>query len=1013
MMKRNSIFAALAVSLLGGMIFDAILRGEEPPKTIAVDSTPEIQWTLASGAAKSAGPACQALTPAGSDVWYDSTYWANEVEWCRVGKNWQHPGSSAASVRTFNAPKDGEIEITGDVAKFHVAADTDGVSVSIRQNDRTLWSADIDGGDERGYRPYLRFQVKQGDRVHFVVDKRKTIGCDTTRWDPVVAYTDGGGKFHASEMFSDKADGEKIWTYESLPTGDESAPPFPADYATNYSAMIQYEWLREDKIASGGAAAFLAAAQKHLGLAATLLDDLADALPDDEYTALRDSLDRLTAEEKTVSAENASAEKSSGENNFDERAELLYANVRGLKRKIALANPLTQFGKMLFVKRKPSSYSHLVMQYFGWRARPGGGIFILDEPGKSLQCRDLFGDKLPSGNVLEPRISFDAKKLLFSFVDLSLGREYDPYKMHFSDPDEGFYHIWSANLDGSDLKQLTNGPFDDITPNWLADGDIVFSSTRRKGYARCFWWGFGERWHVYTIARMKPDGSKIKTLSWHDTNEWFPEVSNNGSILYARWDYIDRDAVTHQNLWAMRPDGTNPAAVWGNATPKPHCTFQTKPIPESGKYVFTASAHHSITGGPIVLLDPSVGVDGQEALTRITPEVPFPEAESMEINEFYDSPNPLSEKYFLVSYSPYRLHWEGQAPNRENGLGIYLLDVFGNRELIYRDPAIGATNPTPLTARAVPPVPASQLPPESEAPDWGEMTITDIYQGLGDKIERGRIKEVRVVQLFPKTTRDADVPPIGMAREENGRAILGTAPVEADGSAYFRVPAQTPFYLQAIDADGFAYQTMRSLTYLQPGEKVSCTGCHEKRDTSAYAVAENLSAASATRPLATQRAVSTLNPGPFGGRPFSYPEAVQPILDAKCVSCHNAEKKEGGFDLTGRPEGAFSQSYVALMSDRDFWGGGTNPKNAAEALVPRFGGRNQIQMTEPGGQYGALGSRLMKLLAAGHEKTELSDQEKRTLATWIDLNAIFYGVGEVEGQAKILAGEQVPMPAIQ
>ena len=730
-----------------------------------------------------------------------------------------------------------------------------------------------------------------------------------------------------------------------------------------------------------------------------LLDDLADSLDDQTLDLLEARYDELLNKSQNITADDAQG------------AEIFYAEVRGFKRKCAFANPLTRFGKMLFVKRVPTSYSHLVMQYFGWRARKGGGIFILDEPGKSLACHDIFGGKLQEGNVLEPRLSYDAKQLVFSYVDLSDGKEYDPYKVYFDDQDDGFYHVWKGNVDGSGLTQVTSGSFDDITPNWMPDGRIVFSSTRRKGYARCFWWGFGRRWHVYTIHSMNSDGSDIKTLSWHDTNEWFPEVSHDGQIVYARWDYIDRDAVTHQNFWVMRPDGTNPRALWGNATPKPHCTFQAKPIPDSGKFLFTASAHHSITAGSIVMLDPSVGSDGMEPLTRLTPEVPFPEAETTAISEYYESPQPLSEKYYLATYCRDRLHWEGETPNEANALGIYLLDVFGNRELIYRDPEIGATNPIPLTARQAPPILPSQLP--DNPPNWGEMSVTDVYQGLGPEVKRGDIKEIRVVQLFPKVTRDSTDPLIGAAGEENGRAILGTVPVESDGSAYFRVPAKTPFYLQAIDSQGNAYQTMRSLTYLQPGEKISCVGCHENRDSSAYSEPEHF-AAGTTRPLAMQREVSIPDPGPWGNRPFSYSEAIQPILDAKCVSCHNAEKTEGGCDLTGRvigEEGSrFPVSYAALTGVNGYQ---VNGEAVSPELVPRFPARNTIQMTEPGGKIGAIGSGLMKLLRGGHEEVELSDEELRAFAAWIDLNAIYIGTGEPDQRDRALAGLPLPMPEIQ
>ena len=557
------------------------------------------------------------------------------------------------------------------------------------------------------------------------------------------------------------------------------------------------------------------------------------------------------------------------------------------------------------------------------------------------------------------------------------------------------------NVDGTGLKQLTRGPYDDLMPTYLPDGGIAFSSTRRRGYARCFGGQFSRRWHVYTLHRIDADGSSLRTLSYHDTNEWFPAVSHTGLILYARWDYIDRDAVTHQNLWATRPDGTNAFALWGNATASPHCTFQLQPIPNSPKVVFAASAHHSVAGGSIAVVDPTIADNGQEAITRITPEIPFPEAESRDIPQYYTAPWPFSEKYFLVGYSPTPLVWEPGA-NERNALGIYLLDAWGNRELIYRDPEIGSTNPCPLVPRAKPPALPSSLHPE--APPTGEMTLIDVYEGLGD-VPRGTIKQLRVVQIFPKTTHVANDPPIGLAREENGRAILGTVPVEPDGSARFLVPAGKPLLFQALDRDGFAYQTMRTTSYVQPGERISCVGCHEHRRRAPVRKDLNV--------MALGRAPSEIEPGELGGRPFSYVEVVQPVLDKHCVRCHGGERTDGGIDLTGTPHEGFTRSYVSLLGDVDFWHVGTNPDSAAKALVPRFGGRNQVQVTPPGGMYGALGSRLMKLLRSRHEDVSLAPGEIRRLAAWIDLNAIFYGVNLAELQACQLRGEVVAMPEIQ
>ena len=1001
-------------------LFTGIVPGGED--TVRIDSIPVFNWCGVSQLIKadSAASSGELMTTDDKDLWHDTTYWHGNHTWCRVGKTIQHPGEGTLSVRKFNVPEDGEISVSGRAYKYHVVKSSDGVSLAVRHNSNIIWKADIDGGDTKGASHELKLTVKKGDTISFIVGQRKQIYCDATAWDPKITYPQSGKSYLASDFFNTKKDGNKknaLWCYEEeIPSNARRL--LGISDPTDFGRMIQGEWLWEDRDTLGwyhsGASAtlptneaFLAATKKQLEKTAALFEHLKDELSDKDRAYAEKELAQLTTELKTA-ANTTSPTKSSS-------AEILYAKVRGLKRRIAFSNPVADFGKMLFCKRVPTSYSHLVMQYFGWRARPGGGIFVLDEPGKSLQCRDLLGGKLQQGNVLEPRLSWDARKIVFSWVDLAEKKEYDPYKVHFSDKDDGFYHVYTVNADGSDLQQLTKGSYDDITPDWLADGDIIFSSTRRQGYARCFWWGFGKRWHVYTVHRMKPDGSNIKTLSWHDTNEWFPVVSNNGSIIYSRWDYIDRDAVTHQNLWAMRPDGTNPVAVWGNASPAPHCTFQAKPIPNTQKYIFTASAHHSLTAGSLVILDPSAGVDGEQSLKRITPEVAFPEAETRGINEFYESPWPLSEEFFLTSYSPYPLHWEGQKPNRADGLGIYLYDIFGNRELVYRDPTIGVTNAMPLAERPVPPVLASQLP-TGNVPDEGEMLITDIYQGLGNKIKRGDIKEVRIVQIFPKTTRDADDPAVGLAGEENARAILGHVPVEDDGSVFFKVPARTPILLQAITKEGQAWQTMRSLTYLQPGERVSCTGCHEARESSAYSVNEGMPVTGNVElPKAVVRGPSKIDPGNLGGRPFSYVEVVQPIWDRHCIECHNDKRTDGKVNLTGAIDRQFTKSYYSLCrSKKEFWGDdGKDPKRLEKALVPRYGGRNTIQVSEPGGKYGSIGSRLMSLLQKGHEGVKLSPDEMRKVSIWIDLNAIFYGVNDPEDQERMRRGELVAMPKIQ
>ena len=922
----------------------------------------------------------------GNDLWYESNYWSGP-DWTRVGRTWMHPGSANDAIRTFLVPQDGKIIVFGTVRKLHL--DGDGVIVTILHDDREIWRTELEGKDHIGVDLKLSLTVKQGERLCFVVNRRGEYACDTTGLAPVIIYPATGEIFDAAESFSDKQ-GTGNWFYEmNGPTGPAPKPTVKLlltedEYHRLAEGMqnvpdfdmlpsVLTEWVRDDALGDD----FSEAIRDHLDRAARLIETRSGVVDLPNETKILQQLQR-----------EAAATGTSNE---------LYLKVRLLKRSILFADPRTQFGEMLFVKNRPPAYTHLVGQYFGWNQRPGGGIYILERPGFSLKHRDLLQDRLPPGHVLEPRLSYDAGKVAFSHVAVPEQRiDWQTVDVNEAGHGDHYYHLYEMGIDGGNLRQLTSDCYDDMMPEYLPDGGLAFVSSRRKAYSRCFGPQFGQRWHSYTLFRIDPDSegvfdpSRITQLSFNDVNDWFPAMSNTGTLLFARWDYIDRDAVTHQNLWAVRPDGTNPVAVWGNATSKPHCSFQPKAIPNSGKVAFIASAHHSITAGPVCVVDPAVDANSLDAVRRITPG-PFPESESLDIPEYYNAPWPLGEDLFLVAYSRDKLIFE-PTPNIDNALGLYLLDDQGNRELLYRDTEIGSTCPIPITPRPVPPVVHSAKNEVLAEEGLGEMSIIDVYEGIGD-VPRGSLKEIRVVQIFPKTSYVANQPRIGVAGEENARAVLGVVPIEADGSAKFLVPSGKPLLLQVLDEDGFAYQTMRSTTYVMPGEMVSCVGCHEERMSTAATRPASL-------PAAFQRDASRLQETPESGRPYGFMEMVQPILDSKCVECHSAENPEGGYDLSRRiVDNGYTVSYNAICRD--------------SRMIPRFPERNQIQQTTPGGEIGARGSGLIGLLKQGHEDVNLSPEELRQIGTWIDLNAVFFGAYDEESLQYQRLGKAIPMPVLE
>ncbi|HNZ18145.1 MAG TPA: discoidin domain-containing protein [Candidatus Hydrogenedentes bacterium] len=658
----------------------------------------------------------------------------------------------------------------------------------------------------------------------------------------------------------------------------------------------------------------------------------------------------------------------------------IYLNARWALRDIAFRNPVFDFDRLLFVKRHDSrGVFHMCDQYYGFNAVPGGGLFVLNEPfgarpsvenllaASNVEAGRLAGAPLEPGAFLSPELSYDGSTIYFAFTE-ALGEdlEWTP---------RSCYHLFRCNADGSGLVQLTDGPWNDFDPCELPNGRLAFISERRGGYLRC-----GRHCPTYAMYGMRADGSDIIPMSYHETHEWHPSVNHEGMIVYTRWDYVDRDTNVAHHIWTSYPDGRDPRSFHGNypedRSSRPWMEMSIRAIPGSHRYVATAAAHHGHAFGSLVLIDPRAADDNaMSQLTRLTPEVPFPESERhlRPIAEcmVYGTPWPLSEDDYLCVYDP-------TTKNR----GIYWLDRFGNRELLYRDPAISCLSPMPLAPRPKPPVlPAgttqtAQTPPEDQ---YGTVAVMNIYESDFAWPNDAKVAALRVIQVLPKTTPPPNEPRIGVANQSNARAVLGTVPVAEDGSAHFRAPAGKLIYFQALDAQGLAIQSMRSATYLHAGETLTCLGCHEHKQRAGLRM---------TRvPAALQRPPSAIQPDVDGSNPFNYQRLVQPVLDRHCVECH---REKGALPLDGEPQEPhlWARSYENLAKDYGFY---FNVSNGSITDGVHGGSR-----TIPGA-FGARAAKLFDYLNGQHYDAKPSQEDIYRLALWLDCNSEFFGAYENTG----------------
>ena len=691
----------------------------------------------------------------------------------------------------------------------------------------------------------------------------------------------------------------------------------------------------------------------------------------------------------------------------DGRRKTLYAAVRSLRRRIILSHPALDFDKLLINKRSANIPGHMCDQYLGRHSRPGPGLAVLESWKDKPRVRLLLAGKLPPGAVQHPDLSFDAKRVLFAFCSHA-ERGGSKHRSYF---------IYEVTIDGGKVRQVTGtarDPFagaldrrtvliEDYDPCYLPDGGFAFISTRSQQFGRCH----GSRYvPSYILYRADMDGSNIQQISFNEANEWDPSVLDDGRIIYCRWDYVNRHDTNFQSLWVTHPDGTMVEHYYGNYSVGPCMIAEAAAIPGSRKVVATATDHHGYTAGSIIVIDPARGQDGGPPLLCVTPEIKFPERGAPKGTMYTPRPLPadiapsqrnrsrrcatphaLSEDLFLVSY-----------PHEER-CAIYLIDTLGGRELIYYDPKISCFSPIAVRPRPVPPVPISTVAGR-EKEKTGRFYVRDVYQST-QPIERGKIKRLRVSQIISQPTRGKPI--LSHVNNEVIKRILGTVPVEADGSVAFEAPAGTPMQFQLLDSDGMAVMTMRSLVYLRPGEMAGCIGCHEPREDAP--VMHGRAAA-----LRFRKLEPTAGPRYEGG--FSFVRTVQPVLDRYCIRCHGLEKTEAGVNLTG----AF----------RDASGKGLRFTVSYESIMRRGGmvkiaQRNQETAFSKPKDYYAHAGRLAKMLLDGHPdkagrpKVKLDRDSLQRIVDWLDLNAQFYGdysFNRIETQRPVAAGEKALRQAV-
>ncbi len=595
--------------------------------------------------------------------------------------------------------------------------------------------------------------------------------------------------------------------------------------------------------------------------------------------------------------------------------EITYAKLLGP----ALAGPMAGVEDIVFAVRAPGT-DHWYVN-FGYYAggpdrkgyREGGRLCRLNLRTGKLAI--LLDD--PRGGVRDPQVHYDGKKILFSYR--KGGTEY--------------YHLHEINIDGTGLRQLTDGPFDDFEACYLPDGGLMFGSSRCWRWVNC--WSA----QVAILYRCDADGGNIRPVSANIEQDNTPWVLPDGRVLYMRWEYVDRSRVQYHHLWTMNPDGSGQMIYYGNM----HAgtvMLDAKPIPGTNKVIASFSPGHGMPEhmGDITIVDPDDGPDRRGSARRIS-------------KQLWRDPYAFSEDCILVA---------GPA-------GIFLMNGKGEMELLYALPDPGGLlqchEPVPLLPRAREQIIAGRVDLSKQT---GRIVLADVAHGRNmEGVNPGEIKKLLVMETLPKPINfSGTMEPISKDGTFTLERILGTIPVESDGSACAEVPAMRSLFFVALDENDLAVKRMQSFFTVQPGETVSCAGCHENRNEAA----RNYSGL-----LALRRAPARIEPIRDVPDVMDFTRDIQPLLDKHCVSCHNPQKADGEVMLTNEPKDWWSLSYVTVM-DRGLIAHG---HDATGNRPPR--------------SIGSSASRLLKLFGSTHYNVSVTPLERKTIRLWIESGAPYVG----------------------
>ncbi|MFQ6040635.1 MAG: hypothetical protein ACE5PV_07245, partial [Candidatus Poribacteria bacterium] len=556
------------------------------------------------------------------------------------------------------------------------------------------------------------------------------------------------------------------------------------------------------------------------------------------------------------------------------------------------------------------------------KSRPQGSrIVVLSPDGAISVLTPEFA------SACDPSVSYDGKRILFAGKRTRKER----------------WNIWEMDIDGKNKRQITKDFGDCAEPEYMARGAItppeftdkvrwiVFTSNASGAYDE----HGGELATSLYAASLEPiEGRGFVT--WRTTfnlsSDFSPTMLRDGRVLFSSWQhhgsrYYPNGMVA---LLTMNWAGTGLNPFYGNHE-GPTVKSMACEMPD-GTVVFIESDGSTVDGsGQLARVSFKRPLHSHEILSRGTGR--------------YRTPHPFPNGELAVSYTSGADRKPKASVNEVNSFGIYLFDYETGEpgRKIYDDPEWNDVDAIPITPR---PEPMGRITIVVDSLSTGFLQCLNVYDSdrpEAAEIRHGDVKRVRFVEGVPISQSErAKLPLIGTDVGLSGPGstpigatpfirtrILGEAPVGSDGSFFVEVAADTPFFIQTLDENGMALQTMRGWMWVRRGSRRGCIGCHENKE---------LAPENRVTDALIKAKPQSLTAPPEERRTVDFLHDVMPIIERRCVSCHDKDSPPKGLKLSKEPTKYFNAAYENLLTPEK----GKSPKEGGKYIHPGNAKKSQL-----------------------------------------------------------------------